>query len=647
MTLSRQFITLLVIMFFLVFSGNYWSVLSNTREYLSLQLQSHAQDAATSLGLSLTPYTDSVSIMESMISAIFDSGNYSDIRLIDLDGNLVINRHNDILANVPDWFSDMMPLMTPESETLITSGWQQKFHLFVKSDPSYAYSDLWETASDGFIWSSGAFVMALLCTILFVRLLLRPLHSLEEHAVRICNRDFPDPINVPRTRELARVVNAINLMSLKVKAMLDNLYETAEKLRSELNTDMLTGLLNRRGMSAVVHRYQTDNTLPSLGYFALINLSGLEELNLSKGYSEGDGALSLSTEIIEHTCKIELFPESVFARIGGSDFGLLMPGADSEMVSDRIADLCHELNSRLGRYAECLVAHIGIAKYSRKMDFGELCKLADGALGKAQSEISGDRFCFTDLESDDSKNRGKQEWCDLIQGALENDFMILSTQQILFKDKQDESRNLFEACAKITNDNGNSFSAGDFIFWAERLNLIEQLDQRIITLSLIRLEQDKTMELSVNISELSMCSTSFLEWFEKTMQNNQNTVLRLILELPEKGVITYLDKAQQFVKIAKKYGVEVAIDRFGVSRSSIDYLRQIKPDYIKIDGSYIHDIENDREDQIMLKAYVDIAHGLDMKVIATFIETETAYRVVCKLGVDAVQGLFLNPPSGT
>jgi len=645
MTLSRQFITLLVIMFLLVFSGNYWSVLSNTREYLTLQLQSHAQDAATSLGLSLTPYTDSVSIMESMINAIFDSGNYSDIRLIDLDGNLVINRHNDILANVPDWFSRMMPLKTPESETLITSGWQQKFHLFVKSDPSYAYSDLWKTASDGLVWTLEAFAVALLCTILFIRLLLRPLHSLEEHAVRICNKDFPDPMRVPHTRELARVVNAINLMSLKVKSMLDNLYETAEKLRSDLNTDMLTGLLNRRGISAVVHHHQTDNALPSQGYFALISLSGLEELNLSNGYSEGDGALSLSTKIIMHMCEVESFPESAFARIGGSDFALLMPGADSEMVSDRIANLCHDLNSRLERYAEGLVAHIGIARYNRKMDFGELCKLADEALGKAQSKISGNRFCFAGPQPDDSKKRGKQEWRDVIRGALENDYMTLSVQQILFKGKQDESRRLFEACAKITYDKGNSISAGDFIFWAERLNMIEQLDQQMIKLSLARLEQDKTMDLSVNISELSMYSTSFLEWLEKTLRDNHKTVMRLILELPEKGVVAHLDKAQQFVKIVKKYGVEVAIDRFGVSRSSIDYLRQIKPDYIKIDGSYIHDIENDREDQVMLKAYVDIAHGLDMKVIATFIETEAAYRVVCKLGVNAVQGLFLGVPT--
>ncbi|MCP4266986.1 MAG: EAL domain-containing protein [Candidatus Brocadiaceae bacterium] len=645
MTLSRQFITLLVVMFFLVFSGNYWSVLSNTREYLSLQLQSHAQDAATSLGLSLTPYTDSVSIMESMISVIFDSGNYSDIRLVDLDGNLVINRHNEIQANVPDWFSDMMPLKTPESETLITSGWQQKFHLFVKSDSSYAYSDLWKTACDGLTWSLEAFAVALLCTIMFIRLLLRPLRSLEEHAVRICNRDFPDPMHVPRTRELGRVVNAINLMSLKVKSMLDNLYETAEKLRSDLNTDMLTGLLNRRGISAVVHRQQADNALPSQGYFALISLSGLEKLNLSKGYSEGDGALSLSTGIIEHTCNMESFPETVFARIGGSDFALLMPGGDSETVVDRIADLCHELNSRLERYSEGLVVHIGIARYNGKMDFGELCKLADGALGKAQSEITGSRFCFADMESDDSQNRGKQEWRDVIRGALDNDYMALSAQQILFKDKQDESRKLFEVCAKIADDKGNSISAGDFIFWAERLNMVEELDQRIIILSLARLEQDKTMELSVNISELSMYSAGFLEWFKKTLQVNQDKLQRLILELPEKGVVAHPDKAQQFVEIIKKYGAGVAIDRFGVSRSSIDYLRQIKPDYIKIDGSYIYDIENDSEDQVMLKAYVDIAHGLDMKVIATFIETEAAYRVVCKLGVNAAQGLFLGVPT--
>ncbi len=645
MTISRQFITLLTVMFLLVFSVNYWSVLSNTREYLSLQLQSHAQDAATSLGLSLNPYTDSNPIMESMINTIFDGGNYSDVRLIDLDGNLVINRHNDIRANVPDWFSRLFPLKTPEAETLITSGWQQKFHLFVKSDPSYAYSDLWKTATDSLIWTLEAFAVALLCTILFTRLLLRPLRAVEKHANRICNRDFPEPMHVPRTRELAQVVNAFNHMALKVKTMLGNLNEMAEGLRSDLNTDKTTGLLNRCGIGAAIHQYEIGNAaLPSKGYFVLIDLSGLEELDLSKGSSECDGALRLSAEIIEHSCKIEPFPEFVFAHIGFSQFALLLPGADCEMVTDRVADLSHELNSRLARYADGLTAYIGVVGYSRKMDFCHLCKLASGALRDAQSEISENYFCFVDAETDDSKHQSKRYWHDVIRGALDNGYMSLSVQQILFMGKQDECRRLFEAGAKITDDEGNSISAGDFIFWAERLKLSEQLDQRIIKLSLARLEQEKTMEILVNISKLSMCSSSFLEWLEKTLEGNHNTVPRLILGLSEKEVVAYLDKAQQLAGIAKKYGVKVAIDRFGVCHSPIDYLRKVKPDFIKIDGSYINDIENDSENQIMFKAYVDIAHGLDMKVIAAFIETEAAYRVVCKLGANAVQGLLLGEP---
>lgn len=644
MTLSRQFITLLVIMFSLVFSGNYWSVLRNTREYLSLQLQSHAQDAATSLGLSLTPYTDSKPMMESMINVIFDSGNYSDIRLTDLDGNLVINRHNTIRANVPDWFNSLFPLKAPEAETLITSGWQQKFHLLIRSDPSYAYSDLWKTATDSLIWTLEAFAVALLFTILFIRLLLRPLRAVEEHANLICNRDFPEPMYVPRTRELARVVGAINHMSSKVKAMLDHLYETAETLRSDLNNDTLTGLLNRNGIIAAVYQHKTDDSLPSHGYFALISMSGLEELNINKGYSEGDGAISLSAEIIERTCRMESFPESVFARIGGSDFALLIPGADFEMVEGPIAGLCQELNARLERHNAGLSAHIGIVRYCKKIDFSELCKLADGPLINAQYQRTGKRICFAKPEFQDRKQRGKQDWHGVINGALEKDNILLAMQQILLIGEQEEGRRLYEVCAKIIDDEGNSISAGDFIFWAERLNLIEQLDQHVIKLALARLEQDVTMGLSVNISELSMYSAHFLEWLEKTLQKNHKIVQRLVFELPEKGVLAHLGKAQQFAEISRKYGAEIIIDRFGVSHSPIDYLRKVKPDYIKIDGSYINGIENDSENQVMLKAYVGMAHGLDIKVIATFIETEAAHQVVRKLEVDAIQGLLMGPP---
>ena len=644
MTLSRQFISLLVIMFFLVFSGNFWSVLRNTREYLSQEMESHAQDGATSLGLSLTPYTDSMPIMESMISAIFDSGNYSDIRLVDLDGNIVLNRHNNIRAHVPGWFSSLFPLKTPEAETLITTDWQQKFHLLVISDPSYAYSDLWQTAIDTVIWTLEAFAVALLLAILLIRLILRPLIAVEEHADRICNKEFPDPMVVPRTRDLARVVVAINRMSSKVKAMLDELNETAETLRSDLNNDTLTGLLNRNGIIAVVFEHKADDSLPSHGHFAMISVSGLEELTVNEGYSAGDGAISLSAEIIERTCKIESFPESVFARIGGSDFALLMPGADREMVEGPIADFCHELNSRLERYNAGLSVHIGIVGYSKKMDFAELCKLADGPLSRAQYKRTGKHFCFAEPESLDSEPHGKQDWYGVINGALEKDNILMAMHQIQFVIEQDKDRKLYEVCTKIIDDEGNSISAGDFIFWAERLNLIESLDQRVINLTLARLEQDVTMGLSVNISELSMHSANFMEWLEGTLQANHEIARRLVFELPEKGILAHQDKALQFVEISMKYGVEIIIDRFGVSHSPIDYLRKVKPEYIKIDGSYIKDIENDCEDQVMIRAYVDIAHGLDIKVIATFIETEEALQVVKKLEVDAVQGRLLGSP---
>lgn len=644
MTLSRQFVTLLIIMFFLVFTCNYWSVLSNTREYLSLQLKSHAQDAATSLGLSLTPYTDSESIMESMINAIFDSGDYSDIRLVDLEGNTVINKHNEIRADVPDWFSGLLPLNTPEAETLITTGWQQKFNLLVRSDPSYAYRVLWKTACNSFIWTLEAFAVALLLMILFIRILLRPLRAVEDHANRICNRDFPDPMYVPRTRELRRVAGAMNRMSSKVKEMLDSLSETAAALRKDLHIDTLTGLLNRKGFMAVIHQHKTDESLPSQGHFALISLTGLNELNVNKGYSEGDGALTMSTEIIERTCKLESFSESVIARVGGSDFALLMPGVNSEMIADHLAGLCSEMNSKLERYAADLSVHIGIAEYGKKLEFGELCKLADRPLSKAQNQGLENPVCYAESDLHVSRQLGKQDWRNVIHEALEKGNLSLAVQQILFVNEQDKSRMLYEACAKITDDKGLNIIAGDFIFWAERLNLIERLDQRMITLALARLEQDDTIGLSVNISELSIISDPFLEWLEKTLQENHKIARRLVFELPEKGVLAHLGKAQRLAEVSKKYDMEIAIDRFGVSRSSIDYLRQVKPDLLKIDGSYLHDIENDVEDQVMLRAYVDIGHGLDMKVIATFIETESACEAVKKLGVDGIQGLVLGRP---
>ena len=95
----------------------------------------------------------------------------------------------------------------------------------------------------------------------------------------------------------------------------------------------------------------------------------------------------------------------------------------------------------------------------------------------------------------------------------------------------------------------------------------------------------------------------------------------------------------------RQLGCQVSLDDFGVGFSSFSYLKHLRADILKIDGSFIRDIHNNNADQLFVKALVDVARGMGMRTIAEFVENEQVYRGSCSLGVDYVQGYYLGKPS--
>ena len=164
MKLSNQLSISLLIFLLAVFIGSFLINVKLTREYVNEQLATHAQDTATSLGLSISPYVSEdggLPIAETMINAIFDSGYYQTILLTDLDGKPVIVRENpNKIDTVPTWFTNVVEVTPPTKETNLTDGWNMSGYLAVKSHPGLANEKLWESITQSAIMFSAAFVVA-------------------------------------------------------------------------------------------------------------------------------------------------------------------------------------------------------------------------------------------------------------------------------------------------------------------------------------------------------------------------------------------------------------------------------------------------------------------------------------------------------
>ena len=203
MTLYRQLVIFTFVLLLTLFAATWFIKLQNTRNFLEEQLESHAQDTATSLGLSISPYLaeKDLATVDTMMNAVFDRGYYRLILLTDIEGGTLVEKSlKVVITDVPAWFINMIPLKTPRTRTLITSGLNQMGYLYVESHPGYAYKTLW----DAIISMTKVFgligIGVLLLGAFGLRFLLSPLRQVEQQAEDLCKKQYTFQNRLPKTR---------------------------------------------------------------------------------------------------------------------------------------------------------------------------------------------------------------------------------------------------------------------------------------------------------------------------------------------------------------------------------------------------------------------------------------------------------------
>ncbi|MET4706617.1 LapD/MoxY N-terminal periplasmic domain-containing protein [Endozoicomonas lisbonensis] len=182
MTLLRELALYLTLLLFLLFSGSFVMNIIDARSYLQDQLESHAQDTATSLGVAIAATEpENTAAIDSMVDAVFDRGYYRLIRFIDQSGNLVVNSQHELqLEDVPQWFVNLVDLDAPLVASEVSRGWLPAGVIYIASHPGHAYRSLWNKTLYGvFLFGSGL-LLAILGLNIFLRIVLRPLKKLEK-----------------------------------------------------------------------------------------------------------------------------------------------------------------------------------------------------------------------------------------------------------------------------------------------------------------------------------------------------------------------------------------------------------------------------------------------------------------------------------
>lgn len=649
MTFSRQLIFLLITVILLLLVISLTISFMNTRQYVESQLSSHAQDAATSLGMSASSAMkdgDQV-IVQSLVDAMFHAGDYQQVVVYDVHGKQLIKRQLDVkVEGIPHWFIDSVPLHLPVGEAVVMDGWVQAGKVQISSHPGYAYRQLWEALIDTFKWFLFSALVVLLLSLFLLKRLLYPLKQVEIQANAIAQREFMIVEPLPKTLELKRIVHAMNHLGRKVKQMLSESDELAQRMRDQSQRDSVTGLANRQHFNEVLGHRVGPSGLMEHAALALVQLQNFKQFNDKHGYAAGDNLLKKTAEAIKAALKDT---EKVhIARLAGASFVVLvedLTGDDVKRLGKSLSVALTTLTSQLSDLFDVGmdIGHIGIARYTGNQSARELLSMADTALRDAEVDSANGWAVYKDAQME-SAARTATQWREYICMALEQDWLVVQRQAVFRT--ADQSVLQEEVFVRLADqgDVNKLLNAGAFMPMAHNLGLATAIDRRVIEIVLGMLQAEQEGNLVVNLSPMSLDDKEFIKWLVQIVAENRASAYRLVIEFPEYGIIKKIKLLNELMNKLSSYGVQLSLDHFGRGFSSFAYLQSLKLNYLKIDGSYLKELEANAENRFFVQALSDIAHGLDVTVVAESVETEAVWNLLPTLKVDAGQGYYLARP---
>jgi len=418
----------------------------------------------------------------------------------------------------------------------------------------------------------------------------------------------------------------------------------------EQSFDSMTGLMNRSGFEAQIHESMKslagEEDAHQLIYFDLDNL---QLINDTFDRNAGDEVIVRFAQLIEdHIPK-----NAVATRLTDDDFVILLTHSNvSEAIglTEAIRKDSHVLRYLKGDKSLQVTVSAGIAELSRKISAGDALTASRIACDSAKDH-GRDRYEVHDQENQSIIQRYDDMYLvSEIQKSLDTDAFALTAQPIVALDANDR-KSRFEILLRMQDDKGNRVSSDAFFSAAERYQLMPQIDRWVVTNTLARLGrftdflEESGAVFAINLSGQSLGDDALLSFIEQEIDRTGVPSKSLCFEVTESAAVSSRDKAGAFIDALRERGCRFSLDDFGAGLSSFTYLKSFNVDVLKIDGSFIRDIANNRISESMVAAITQVAKVMDLETVAEYVENEETRRLVAELGVDFAQGHATGKPA--
>jgi diguanylate cyclase (GGDEF)-like protein len=478
---------------------------------------------------------------------------------------------------------------------------------------------------------------------LYVKKLLAPLRKIAQ---LLKNYSPNKNINIPfenQNNEIGFISNALNNMQQSIaqyskqqenmnKYLEEKVDEKTLALRTQLYTNALTGLPNRRSLLRDIHNY-------SDGALLIINIDDFKEINDFFGQVAGDNVLiSFSKKLSDIIIKEH---NVTLTHLTGDEFALFFLKKPSK-------DKFLQFVGTLLRNIETMIFYHEDNELTLRVTIGgayqvqEALEKADIALKSAKKQ-GKDFLLYDETLNVEQQYKNNMEWTKKIKLAIEND-KIRPFFQPIFDNKTNQLVSA-ECLIRLIDAQNNIIVPYYFLTIAKKSKLYSKLTKIMIQKSCQYFEH-LDCDFSINLSVEDLLDKEIVEYISYNIKK-YNVNKKIVFELLETEGIENYEEVSSFISTMKSVGCRIAIDDFGSGYSNFEYLLQLHIDYIKIDGSLIKNLDIDRNAQVVVETIVNFAKKLNIIVIAEYVHNEEIYKKVKELNIDRTQGFFLAKPQNS
>jgi diguanylate cyclase (GGDEF)-like protein len=482
-------------------------------------------------------------------------------------------------------------------------------------------------------------ILAVYGNITFVKRISQPLRQLRDIAKRLGGGDYDLPIQVSGDEGIRDLAQAF-------VSMRDEIAHRENEIKRLAFWDTLTDLPNRAQFTTLLKQaIQSTKTATAENqscFVLLMDLDRFKHVNDVMGHSFGDLLLKKVAKRLT-----EALPDIELARLGGDEFALLLPNSTIAAAQEAALIILTLLEHPfiLEDQAVDLGAGIGLAGYPEHGENAEeLLSHAEVAMYAAKRKV-GNNCTVYSSEIDQSSHENLSLLSEL-RKAIEEDQLRLFVQPKFSLSKQEVVG--IEALMRWIHPKRGFLSPDQFIPFAEQTGIIRQLTRWMLDKSAALCAELHAkgihIKVSVNISTHDLLDQDLPVKFADILRRHRVKTDSFCLEITESAIMNDPHRAELTLDRLNAIGVELAIDDFGTGYSSLSYLKRLPVTELKIDKSFVMQMEHDEGDRKIVKSTIELGHNMGLRVVAEGVERAAVMTLLTKMGCDQVQGNYINPP---